>query len=121
MRPWRRERPPRVDWTGWQPPDPVVSDIRKYMRRHRRANVGAYILVVLVFAYGFYDASRSREQACRAGNDTRAALRTIIVRGDRNLLKLEAEGTLSAAQVQRSLVASRSAQRRLAAVDCSSQ
>lgn len=119
--PARKPRAPRVDWTNWQPTDPVVSELRRYMRRHRRANLGAYILVVLVFAYGLYDASRAREASCRAGNDTRAALRTIIERGDGNVRKLQDEGTLSAAQVQRSLAASRLAQGKLAAIDCSAQ
>lgn len=111
-------RAPRTDWTGWAPPSPELRSIRHLFRRHRRASVGAYLLIVVVGAYGFYDAQRARTVECRHANETRAALVTIIERGDSNLAALVKEGTITKAQAARSLGQSRRARQLLAPYSC---
>lgn len=113
-----RHREPRTDWTGWEPTGPVVRELRLYMRRHRRANVAAFLAVVASATYGLYDAARSRDLACRQANETRTALVTIIARGDSNVRKLYEEGTITYRQYRRSLTASREARGRLAPINC---
>lgn len=115
-----RRRQTRVDWTGWQPSDPVVFDLRRYMRRHRRANVGAYLLVVIVAAAGAYTAAQDRARNCRAINDTRRELRVLIRQSEAATVLYEQEGTISLAQLRRAIKQARSAQRRLRPIDCKS-
>ena len=66
-------------------------------------------------------AVRAREvvrDGCERDNRTRAALRVIIQRGDRNLRGFYRDGTINKAQYDRSLRLSRRARADLADVDC---
>lgn len=56
--------------------------------------------------------------ACEKGNDTRTALRKIIQRGDGNLKKFYAEGTITKAQFDRSMRASLASRALLSDVKC---
>lgn len=115
-----RRRAARVDWTGWEPPDRVLEDIRRYMRRHRRSVLVIFIALCGAFVYGLYDAQKGRSIECRHSNETRAALRTIIQRGDANIAQLVKEGTITAAQAKRSLEQSRRARALLLPYSCTS-
>ncbi len=57
-------------------------------------------------------------QTCERMNETRRALRTIILRGDRNLAAFLREGTINRAQYERALLASRRARADLGDEDC---
>lgn len=115
----RRPRPPRVDWEGWAPPGPELRSIRALFRRHRRAAVGAYLLIVLVCAYGFKQAADERARACRGTNELRATLVLVLGAGERTIPQYVREGTLTPEQAARALAQSRSARVKLAPRDCS--
>lgn len=115
----RRAREPRTDWTGWAPPSPIVRDLRRYMRRHRRSILAAYVALGAAFTYGLWDAQRSRQESCRAGNDLRRIVSGILSRSENTLPKFIDEGTLTREQVERALEESRRSRRELAPRDCS--
>ena len=97
----RRDRPIRIDWTGWQPSSAIVDELRMYMRRHRRANVGAYLLVVAVAVAGAWKNEQtvqriqqervtSIRETCKDTNDRHDTLvaRVSPLRGERRAFTL---------------------------------
>lgn len=115
----RRHAQPRTNWTGWTPhTTDELAGVRREVRRWARLTLTAFLMLAAAAAYGLWDGARSRESACRHLNDTRAALRTIIARGDRNLAKFLHEHAITKAQYDRSLTESASARHQLRRIRC---